>query len=231
MFTADGLRPDSPHFMPPRGAAYVLSLALPRISRSRPATTALEVSLVLASSSVALSLLLAPVSRTRVVPSTCTLLSRCILLRSTSLRLSPRPCPRHGYPAASAKAGNSDRGSKSVLAERGRERERERTDSRKRQWHHGTREKKRDNELREQRIHAHDRLIHVQETNLYARALLMAGGSMAKGGRLAVSVFHFIPSSRSRSRSRSRVSFKRSYPLSSNSFPLLSRTTAPVSLG
>lgn len=51
--------------------------------------------------------------------------------------LSSRPCPRLGYSAASAKAGNSDRGSKSVLAqerererESERERERERTDSR-----------------------------------------------------------------------------------------------------
>lgn len=30
MFTADGLRPDSPHLVPPRGAASALSLALAR---------------------------------------------------------------------------------------------------------------------------------------------------------------------------------------------------------
>jgi len=58
---------------------------------------------------------------------------------------------------------------------------------------------------------------------------------MAKGGRLAVSLFCSTLSlsrqSRSRSRFRSRVSFKRSYPLSSTVFPPLPCTSVPVSRG
>jgi len=128
-------------------------VALPlagRLSRSRLA------------SSVALSLLLAPVSRARVVPSTCTLLSRCILLRSMSLRLSSRPCPRHGYPAASAKAGNSDRGSESVLAEK-REREREREREKE-----GGREREKERGLIPERDN--DITVHEKRTETRARA-------------------------------------------------------------
>lgn len=118
MFTADGLRPDSPHLMPPRGAACVLSLSFspaPRVS----------VPLQLG----ALSLVLTPFfccSLTPIRPclsyscrpfhvhGTLVVVS-CFVPRVSS---SPhRPCSRHDYPAASAKAGNSDCGSKSVLAE------------------------------------------------------------------------------------------------------------------
>jgi len=123
----------------------------------------LSLSLVLASPPPLLSHFYSiPVSRTRVVPSTCTLLSRCILLRSMSLRLSSRPCPRHGYPAASAKAGNSDRGSESVLAEeRERERERERGLIPERDNDITVHEKRRETRARATRTHAHDRLIHA----------------------------------------------------------------------
>lgn len=46
MFTADGLRPDSPHLVPPRGAAFVLSLCSPLClapSNSRPSSNRLEI--------------------------------------------------------------------------------------------------------------------------------------------------------------------------------------------
>lgn len=143
MFTADGLRPDSPHLMPPRGAASVLSLSLSASTRalvpllptrkpSRSLLLVLSISLSLFRSlflSLSVSLFLPPVSRIRVVSSVCTVLHRCVLLRFTSLWLSSRFYPHQSCPAASAKAGYSDRGSESVFSAR------ERIDFRRRQWH------------------------------------------------------------------------------------------------
>lgn len=127
MFTADGLRPDSPHLVPPRGAAYVFSLSLsasPRAFVPLLPTRWLSFSpsrTVNLSLSLSLSLRLHLSLSYRVVSSACTVLHRCVLLRFTRpLVLSSRSYPHQGCPAASAKAGYSDRGSESELAQ-GRE--------------------------------------------------------------------------------------------------------------
>lgn len=118
MFTADGLRPDSPHLVPPRGAAFVLSLCSPLClapSNSRPSSNRLEIPASL-SFSLALPRVLA------------FLLARHFLVRSLSVRftaprilLSPR--------ASSRLSCGQCKGGESGPRERERISDREKSDS------------------------------------------------------------------------------------------------------
>ena len=101
MFTADGLRPDSPHLVPPRGAAFVLSLCsrlcLAPSSRCLPPTVSKPVAISLS----------CPATRSR-FPTRPAFSRRSSSSVSRPLERSSRLVPRPGCPAASAKAGNPE---------------------------------------------------------------------------------------------------------------------------
>lgn len=138
MFTADGLRPDSPHLVPPRGAAFVLFLSLslspsvplpslPRSSCFRPSYSQLSCFLAFALSSCP-SLLLFLSCRPFRVYSTLSL--RLASFHELLTLLAPL-YPRHDYPTA--------KGGESLSLKRECISRREKTDDRKRQWYRGTR--------------------------------------------------------------------------------------------
>lgn len=147
MFTADGLRPDSPHLMPPRGAACVLSLFLSHascflvpllllagdLSRSRSFSPPPSRSLARSLACLSLVLVLVP------VPSTCTALHRCILLRSMSFAL-----PTSLVPAPPRLSCGQRKGGEFGRWKQERISGRERTDTRKGDSNAGEHEKRRE---------------------------------------------------------------------------------------